>query len=304
MHFLVLTLLRWCHATCALTQYIHADTASAPLLLPVGDSFANAIRLATGHYLWVLGDDDLPLLGCLGLLVVQISAAERDSIPMLQLQQHGCAVIDTAVEALAASCEPERFGSGLDLLTPHAFHWLGQMSATILQRRFFGPESLFADRREDEIIPLMRAVVEGLRAGAILCLRGALFARTLDAGNWQGMMAFAHAIEFPRYWQLLRDGHPGIPRPFQETFLLRMALRATLLRDQAPHLYWALRQVPAVGFRHRLGRLFFALIQPAALRQALVRRALGNDPRRVASLARLRDWDARVARNPDSPARG
>jgi len=270
------------------------QTASSDRLLPVGDSFTNAINLATGTYVWVLGDDDLPLLGALAFILREAAEANRQSASMLQLQQHTCEEIDASVEQMEARCEPEVFSSATGLLNPHAFHWLGQMSSTILHRRFFADGSFFAGRRTDEIIPLLRAVVDALRSGSAICLKGRLFARTVDAGNWQGMMAFAHAIEFPRYWQFLKDAQPGLERPFQDGFLAGMVLRASILRDEAPSLYRSLQEVPSSGIRHSLARLFVRLIQPRGIRRLLVHRAVNRDPRRAASLERLREWDARV----------
>ncbi len=267
------------------------QTAFSENLLPVGDSFASAIHLATGNYLWVLGDDDLPLRNSLTALLREVAEADRHGYPMLQLQQYGCVEIDTAVEELEAACEPEIISPGTNLLTPHAFHWLGQMSGSILHRRFFQPGSLFAARRTDEIIPLLRAVVDGLRAGSVLCLKGRLFARTVDAGNWQGMMAFAHAIEFPRYWNYLKEGREELVRPFEKGFLAKMIVRAAILQDHAPTLYRSLLEVPPVGRMHSFIRLFVRCLQPQALRTLLVRRVIANDPKKAASLGRLREWE-------------
>ena len=107
-------------------------------------------------------------------------------------------------------------------------------------------------------------------------------------------MAFAHAIEFPRYWHFLKDGQPGLQRPFQDDFLGGMVLRASLLRDEAPSLYRSLQKVPSASLRQSLVRLFVRFIQPRGLRRLLVRQAIARDSRRAASLERLREWDARV----------
>lgn len=264
----------------------------SPELLPVGDSFENALRLPSGQYVWMIGDDDLPLLGSLRLIILEILKRLNTQTPIFQLQQHGCASIDEYVMSMNAQCQSVDFKCGTELLTPTAFNWLGQMSTVILLQNFYGPSSLFGKRRNDEIIPLLRSVIDAITSGPACCLTGQLFARTVEASNWKGMMAFAHAIEFPRYYAILHARKPGIGMPFSEKFIVKMVFGTTLLRYYAPKLYHKVQGATPVGILHRIVLIFTRIPLPKAISVFLLKKIFSI--RSDKQLVKLLEWESRV----------
>lgn len=267
-------------------------------VLDVGNSFDNAIKLASGQFIWLLGDDDLPLIGSITDIVKHIESFKHMQLSMIQMQATTCKDYTPDILALKSSCSPKLLDTGADILTTRCFHWLGQMSTNILSREFYSEQSLYGQRQAEEIIPLLRAVVSAIGSNnkPILCLQGMIFARREDAANWKGKMAFASSIEFPRYYHCLNNLlTKTMPVPFSKVWLFKMIIISSLLRDSAPRLWRQFCSVPSCCFSHTVARVLGLMIGPLKLRLMILNRLTSNKSSLASTQKKLTDWDSLVA---------
>lgn len=259
------------------------------------DNFAAVAALGHGRYRWLLGDDDLPLFGAIPLIGGAIEGWNAAAPAMICLG---------ARENLSqlperATLDRAELLSTHDFVRPGCFHWLGRMSGVILREDFLGPGSWFAQRKPYELIALMRAVVQAVSVGPIGCLAGIQLRIRHESSNWNGLMAFAHCIEFPVYRSLLAGSGAISDRAlgtlYDEKFLLKLYARVSVGREHAPALYRLARSSAAEPVGTRLAkRLIDFLLSPRILRHTIS----GYWEKRTADfsarLHRIREWDSRA----------